>query len=230
MTSPLVIHPNIKAGMCPHGLPQSSCPICSKQNMAAMGSVSVQKHSHKNNEWSYQKCYVAGLEIKAALQRKEAAQNFYDKQFLTALSFNKNLQNIAEKLNQYINNIKSPEIQSGMKFIMNYALNPLFNTALQLSNLMQKISKLPQTAFNMLFQAGEKFANILGEIKNFVNRKFFEDIKKTAKKFFSFCLSVIDDENYKNDETLHVFKSRELRKYIVKILKNKRDNEHRNNK
>ena len=230
MTSPIASQPNIRAGMCPHGVPQSSCPICNKQNITSMGGGSVSKNSHSSNEWSYQKCYVAGLEIRAAMQRKEAAQNFYEKQFQTALALNRNLQNISDKFNSFIQNLKSPFVQTSMQFLMNSVVNPLFSTLTQLSNFIDKFSKFQQNTLNMILQAGEKVANIIGEIKNFVDRKILEDIKKTAKKFMSFCLSVIEDENYQNDETLAVFKSRELKKYIVRILKKRNDDEHGSNK
>ncbi|MBR1943171.1 hypothetical protein IJ843_05500 [bacterium] len=229
MTSPITSQPNIRIGMCPHGLPQSSCPICSKQTGGGMMSSSSVKNSRPSNEWSYQKCYVAGLEIRAAMQRKEAAQNFYEKQFQTALSINRNLQNITDKLNSFIQNIKSPNVQASMQFLMNSVVNPLFNTLSQISSFIDKVSKMPQNALNMILQAGEKVTTIIGEIKNFVDRKIIDDLKKKAKKFMSFCLSVIEDENYQNDETLAVFKSRELKKYIVKILKKPKDDEHGNN-
>lgn len=231
MTSPISsIQPNIRAGMCPHGVPQSSCPICNKQNSAGIGHGSTVKHNHHDGEWSYQKCYVAGLEIKAAMMRKEAAQTFFEKQFQTALDVNAKMQNMADKLNQFIQNVKSPVLQSTMQFLMNAAINPLFNTISQISNFFDKMAKLPQNIINMLHQAGEKVAGIIGEIKNFIDRKIVDDLKQKAKKFMSFCLSVIEDENYKNDETLAVFKSRELKKYIVRILKKQSEDEHRANK
>ena len=72
---------------------------------------------------------------------------------------------------------------------------------------------------NLISQAAEKLVNILGEIKNFINSKIKENIKKITKNIFSFFISNTEDENYKNDETLAVFKSRELKKFIVKIFK-----------
>ena len=169
MTLPISLQPNIKAGMCPHGLPQSSCPICSKQAGGGMGMSrnSVAKHKHAG-EWSYQKCYVAGLQIKAAMQHRADAQNFLEKQLLFAQQVNKNLQSITDKLNQFIQNIKSPNIQTSMQFLMNNVVNPLFNTLTQISKFIDKLANFQQKAINMLLQAGEKLANILGEIKNFV--------------------------------------------------------------
>ena len=225
MTSQLSLQSNIKAGMCPHGFPHSSCPVCSKQNGAAMGSSSMHKSNRPSGEWSYQKCHIVGLEIKAAMQRKEAAQTFFEKQFQTALSVSRNLQSIQDKLNNFIQNIKTPILQNSMQFLMNIAINPLFNAAAKLSKFIGKIAEFQQKSLNMIFQAGEKLVSILGEVKNFIERKIIGDLKKRAKKFMSFCLSVIEDENYKNDDTLAVFKSRELKKYIVKILKKRKKNE-----
>ena len=70
MVSPISLQPNIRGGICPHGVPQSSCHICNKVNSGGMGHGSSVKHNNKPEEWSYQKCYVAGLEIKAAKMRR----------------------------------------------------------------------------------------------------------------------------------------------------------------
>ena len=74
MSSPLIsTQPNIKAGMCPHGVPQSSCPICNQQGggMSRVNNKAATKPAHAG-EWSYQKCYAVGLQIKAANQRRES--------------------------------------------------------------------------------------------------------------------------------------------------------------
>ena len=71
---------------------------------------------------------------------------------------------------------------------------------------------------NFINQAAEKLSALLGDFKNFIKSKV-EDIKKNWKKLFFFFNSDIEDENYKNDEALAVFKSRELKKYLLKILK-----------
>ncbi len=229
MSLTVSIQPNIRAGMCPHGVPQSSCPICSKQKMG-MGHGSSVKHNHNKGEWSYQKCYVAGLEIRAAMQRKEAAQNFYEKQFQNALDINAKMQNISDRLNQFIQNIKSPFLQSSMQFLMNIVVNPSFFITSQIAGFFDKMAKLPHNMMNLLHRVQERIVGIMGEVKNFIETINFENFKQKAKKFMLFCLSVIEDENYKNDETLAVFKSRELKKYIVRIIKKRNKDEHGSNK
>lgn len=226
MASPISIQANIKAGMCPHGVPQYSCPICNKQ-AGAMGHSGFSRNFKKSNEWSYQKCYVVGMEIKATIQRKENAKNFYEKQFQNSLSLNKNIYNISEKLNQIIQNINSQNIKTSIQFLMNTVISPLLNVS---AKFIDNIVNFQQKAFNMIYQVGEKIVSIVGEIKNFVERKIIDNIKQKAKKIMLFCLSVIEDENYQNDETLTVFKSRELRKYIVKILKKRENNEYNSDK
>ena len=224
MTTPISLQTTIKAGTCPHGLPQGACPICSKQQAAAMGSGTVMKHSKPSGEWSYQKCYIVGRQIQAAMQRREDAQTFLQKQTQFFQQLNKNIQNVYDKLNAFVQNIKSPIIQNTLQTVMNNILNPAFNS---INKLINKISEFNQKAYNIIHQAAEQLANVLGEVKNFIQRKIVEDFKKKAKKFMLFCLSVIDDENYQNDETLAVFKSIELKKFVTKILKKRDKNEHR---
>ena len=65
----------------------------------------------------------------------------------------------------------------------------------------------------------EKITALKGELKNILFKNFTDRIKQKAKKIFLFFINIIKDENYKNDDTLSVFKSRELRKLLDKILK-----------
>ena len=76
-------------------------------------------------------------------------------------------------------------------------------------------------------QDGEKLDAILSEIKNIVDKKVMDKIKKKVKSIFDFFISDFDGENYSNDDVLSVFKARELRKHLKKILKveKKRDDD-----
>ncbi len=88
----------------------------------------------------------------------------------------------------------------------------------QIPKIIEKFAQFQQRIADFIQQAGEKLAAILGDIKNFIDRKIIENVKKRAKKFFLFFMSNIEDENYRNDDTLAVFKAREMKKFIVKIF------------
>jgi len=225
MSSPIAAQSNSRAGLCPHGLPPAACPICS--GGGGMGgarmknSPPVSKPVH-SGEWSFMKCYAAGLAIRAQEARVENAKTAFERQIEFAQQLGKNIQNIADKIHNAIQNIQniSPQfIQNTLQVITNFVINPILNLIAQIPKLIEKMADLQQKLGNMLLQAGEKLTAILGDIKNFINKKVFENIKKQAKKFFLFFVSNVEDENYKNDDSLAVFKAKELRKYIVQLLK-----------
>ena len=89
-----------------------------------------------------------------------------------------------------------------------------------LPKMIEKLAQFQQNISNFLQQAGEKLVSILGDIKNFINAKLIKNLKKITKKFLLFFFSELEDENYKNEETLSVFKSREVKKYLVSFIKN----------
>lgn len=227
MSAPLAMQPNIRTGMCPHGMPMGACPVC---NGGGGGRInSSPSKPQKTGEWSYQKCYLAGLQIKAEAQRNEDARAFAEKQLLSALEMHKNILNIINKMNQFVQNIKNPALRAAVNFIAAISARPFLNILSQLTKAFAAFSNLQQKVLNILMQASEKLAAVLGEIKNFVQKKIFEDLKKKAKKFILIVFSGIEDENFKDDETLAVFKSKELKKHLLKILKKQKDDNSRDN-
>ena len=92
---------------------------------------------------------------------------------------------------------------------------------------------LQQRLGTMLQQAGEKLTAILGEIKNFIEKKIVDDIKKQIRKLLFFFMPNLEDENYKGDDGLEVFKVREMKKYLVNLvtkIKKRNKNEDRSDK
>ena len=222
MSSPIAAQSNSRAGLCPHGLPPAACPICSGKGAGArMKDSQPVTRPMKPKQWSFMKCYAAGLAIRARETRVENAKTAFEKQIEFAHQLGKNIQNIADKIRNTIQNIQnsSPQlIQSALQTVTNVIINPVLNLISQIPKLIEKMAEYGQELSIMLLQAGEKLTAVLGDIKNFINRKFVEKIKKRAKKIFMFFVSNMEDENYKNDDALAVFKARELRKYIVKLI------------
>ncbi len=230
MSAPINTQGTNRAGMCPHGLPPAACPICSGGSMGGGGRMKNSVSTKPAGEWSFMKCYAAGMAIKAREARAENAKNVFEKQIEFAKQLGQNIRNLAEKIQNAIQNIQNiaPKfIQNTLQVINNVFITPILNIINQIPKLIEKFVQFQQRAGEFLQQAGEKLAAILGDIKNFIDRKIIENLKKKAKKFMLFFMSNIEDENYKNDETLAVFKSRELKKYIVKIFskdKKRKDN------
>ncbi len=232
MSSPITApQVNNRAGLCPHGLPPAACPICSGGGMggAKMKDSAPVTKPMRSGEWSFMKCYAAGIAMRAQEARIENAKTTFEQQIEFAKQLGKNIQNISDKIQQVMQNIQNSApkmIQNVVQVINNVILTPMLNLIAQIPKLIERFADLQQKLGNMLLQAGEKLTALLGDLKNFIDKKIIENIKKRAKKFFLFFVSNIEDENYKNDDALAVFKSRELRKYIVKILKtNKKRND-----
>ncbi len=211
-----------RAGLCPHGLPPAACPICSGQMSGGVGKKNNTIKPKSSGEWSYMKCYAEGLRLKSLANRAENAKTVFKNQGEYLKELTKNINNLAERIKSVIANIQNslpPILNIPLQIITNIIIFPTLNILTQIPKLTEKFFQTMQFLQNLISQAAEKLVNILGEIKNFINSKIKENIKKITKNIFSFFISNTEDENYKNDETLAVFKSRELKKFIVKIFK-----------
>lgn len=222
-----------KAGMCPHGLPPAMCPVCG-QKMAGGGGGKARETQMtkpmKSGEWSYLKCYSAWMHMQSEKAHTENVQQRFERQIETAKQVQQTINNITDKIKTNIQNIQDslpPVFKPVIRAVANFIINPILNLLSQIPKVMMKLAEF-QKNINLLIQnAGEKLVAILGDIKNFINKKLTENIKKTIKKFIMFFIPDERDENYKNDDELAVFKSRELKKYLVKIFKlNKKRDRH----
>lgn len=212
-----------RTGLCPHGLVPSACPICSGGGMggAAKTRDSVMEKSIRSNEWSWIKCYAAGLALKAKDARIENSKTVFERQIEFAKLLNKTIQEIADKIKNAIQNIENnipKSIFTFLNFIANNIIFPLLNLAVQIPKLIEKFALFQQLLGNFLLNVSEKLAALFGDLKNFIDKKLTENIKRQAKKIFLFFMSNMEEENYKNDETLSIFKSREIKKYLINVV------------
>ncbi len=228
---------NTRAGLCPHGLPPSACPICSGGGGmgGARAKETVVTKPTNSGEWSYMKCYAAGLAMRAQEARVENAKTAFERQIEFAQKLSQNIQNIADKIKAAVENIKNTMpnlIANTVQFLTKVFVMPVLSLIAQIPKIIEKFANFQQNLANMLQQAGEKLTAFLGDIKNFIEKKLFENTKKTIKKFFSFFVKNTEDENYKDDEALAVFKSREIKKFVVNFftrIKKRNDDEDRPN-
>ena len=69
MSSPVAARMNrIKPGMCPHGMPAGSCPIC---NGSRGGGVNKRIDVRKPGEMSWSECFAMGLRMRADKLHKQ---------------------------------------------------------------------------------------------------------------------------------------------------------------
>lgn len=224
MPTPVITTPNSRAGLCPHGLPQAACPICSGGGMSggARAKMSVTKPTHSHsNEWSFMKCYAVGLAMQAKEARIENAKNAFERQIEFGKQLSKDIQNTASRIQNAILNFQSklPEsLQKPITLFLNFVFKPTVNLLQQIPKLIEKFALFSKDVHSKLLQAGEKLTAIIGDIKNFINRKITDKIKKKAKNIFMFFIANTEGENYGDDETLAIFKSREIKKYFFKFV------------
>ncbi len=220
MPSPALINQNIRAGMCPHGLPQAACPICSGGGIAGGSIKKFNKpsfKSHSSDNWSFMKCYMAGIAIRSRQNHILNMKDNLRRQLEFADNLRKGINNIHSKLQNVLADLKN-SIPPSLHKPMDLALKFIFNTLNKLPDLIKNFAELQKDIYSKLLSAYEKLTAILGDFKNFIQRKFTENLKQKLKKLYLFFIVNSGEENYNDDETLAVFKSREMKKYIVKIL------------
>ena len=226
MVSNVSINQNTRLDQCPHGMSPGACPICNPTKMGGGGKRKdeaikkqvekpVQKPVQNPNEWSYARCLAAWRRMQAQKADTEAQKLELQKLISPQEKAAKFIEAVSDKIQNAVQNIKNPYIQQVVQTLANITTTILR----QIPKVVGFISEAGQKLAQMLQGAGEKLAAILGDIKNFVLRKFSEDIKKKAKKFIFSFFTIRESENDHDDETIEIVKSREIKKYIVKIFR-----------
>ncbi len=203
---------------CPHGLPMGACPICN----GGSGSKKIKRDS---GEWSYAKCAAVGAAMRAAKARVEARKELLETQFNNALKIQKAIMNFVDKAQNMLQVIHSKlpaELQTIFDKLVNGIINPVLNLISKMPQTLEKISDFINDIKNKILSTAEKLNAILGEIKNFIEKNITDKFKKLTKKIIRFFILEEKEENYQNDEEIEIFKSRELRKLHMAILKLRR--------
>ena len=221
MTTSITQGKGIKSGLCPHGLPLGACPICSGK-MGGGGKIRNTTVIKKSNEWSYMKCYAVWMSMKSQKASVENQKQALKRQNEFAEKLAKEINNLRERilnLAEKIKNIELKIIKIPLQILYSIILKPFSIVLSTINLLIEKIIQAKENIQALIRDLAEKITALKGELKNILFKNFTDRIKQKAKKIFLFFINIIKDENYKNDDTLSVFKSRELRKLLVKILK-----------
>ena len=213
------------AGQCPHGMPQGACPICSG---GGGGGGAKMKNSPAtkppSNEWTYAKCVAEGRRIQARKDNLEASKARFKEDLTFGQKFAKQIQTVADKIQATIQNIQNPTLRAMAQIAQNAIIRPVLTVLNQIPKIVNFIADTAQNLNRMLQSAGEKVIALFGDLKNFLDRKI-ETLKKSAKKILLIFSFNMDNENYNNDETLAIFKAREIKKFIVKIFRKAQKND-----
>ena len=204
-----------KAGVCPHGLPHGSCPICS-----GGGVISMDRNTRRNaGELTWNECYAIGQMMKAAQARNDLAVL----QQQNAQLQNAQIQNAALRFAQAFSSIVNfvtnfPPIKivfTGVKSLIGYTVN--FMKVTTHSFVYSNFFNLK----NVLVDISDKLAAIFGEdclakIKNL--QSFIARAVMKTSLLFAFV-----NQSKEEEETSEVVKNEEKKISFWQKVKRKLD-------
>lgn len=218
-------------GKCPHGLPVGTCPICN--GMSGGGGVRKDKDKPRvAGEMSYNECMAAWIKIQAAKEAKIQAQiermenlqtRYMENRLIHGLDkINKTLDKITQNLEQMPKIIAIPA-----KIFINVIVKPILNLIAKIPQIINNIQTLITNIKNFISSVSEKLASVFGEVKNFIDAKIAQPLKKAIKTVLSFFSQGEEEEN----EEVEKLKSREIKKVLKNLfrIKNKDEKEQEEN-
>ena len=208
------------AGLCPHGLPPSACPICS--NMGG-GSMRVGERPQKAGEMSYHQCAMIGAMMKARAIRLENHEKNLQQRAEAILQFQMNLDKMIQKMGEFVNKISNNFFLAPVGYTINNIVVPILRMIRNIPNIISNIQdKLSQTKQKFI-DIQDKLTAIFGEAKAFVQKKISEVVSVIKSKFEGlfkiFKRNNTQDEETKIDEDKKLFN---LKTVINKILNRKK--------
>lgn len=218
--------PNVNksaSGLCPHGLPPSACPICSK--MAGGGGLRPGERPQKPGEMSYHECVMIGNMMRARELAEKRHLQQLEKQVEALKIFENTMSKISANLQNFIQQMKSNVLTKPIAFVAQNILLPA-------TIFVQNIPKLIKNFQNLKFEIQDKLNAIFGEIKNFVQRKISDIMSALKSKldglFKIFKKSNADDDDTKIDEDKKIFNLKNILHKIIRKKKEKNDDNSQN--
>ena len=217
----------INAGTCPHGMPPSACPICS--NMGGGGSSRVGERPQKAGEMSYHQCAMIGAMMRARELRIKNHEQNLQLHAEAILKFQQNMENLANKMIQFANNISNNFLFKPVAYTINKVIVPILNTIKNIPNIINNIRETFSQIKQKFIDIQDKLNAIFGEAKNFIEKKVSELVSNLKTKFKS-IFKIFKKENAKDDDTKidEDKKIFNLKTILHKILKRKEENDSQN--
>lgn len=209
----------VNSGLCPHGLPPSACPICSK--MAGGGSTRVGERPQKVGEMSYHQCAMIGNLMRAReLAEKRHAQQL--EQHTDAMKIFENIMSkLSEKLQIFVQQMNSSLITKPIAFVAKNFVLPVVSFIKNIPQIMQKFQ-------NVKIDIQDKLNAIFGEAKNFIQKKISDIMAAVKSKldglFKIFKKHDTDDDDTKIDDDKKIFN---LKTILHKIIRKKKHKDER---
>ena len=161
--------------------------------------------------------------IQAQIDRAELAQ---------AISLqNRLIEAVGKVQNLFDNAMKNIEqlpkaLAIPAKIIMNFVVKPILNLISKIPMLINSIQNALANVARFISSVGEKLASVLGEIKNFIDAKISQPLKKFASKIISIFTQGEENENEEVDK----LKSRELKQVLKGLFRLKKRKEEEQDK
>ncbi len=208
----------VNAGLCPHGLPPSACPICSK--MGGGGGLRAGERPQKAGEMSYHQCAMIGNMMRA----RELAEKRHAQQLEQHADMLKNFEAAMTRLSSNLQNFIQ---QMGINIVTKPIAFIAQNLALPIVNFVQNIPKFIQQFQNLKIDIQDKLNAVFGEIKNFVQKKI-SDIVSSLKTKFEGLFKIFkkhnaEDDDTKIDDDKRIFNLKTMLHKIIRKKKEKDD-------
>ncbi len=202
---------NTRIGTCPHGMPMGACPICN--GSGGGGASKTTERQKAPGEMSWSQCFAAGQLMKQAEARTEARMNSPLNNVQLAQQLKQNIANYINNTQQIISALKNSmpaPVAKVIEVLNQIVLTPLLNILSKIPKLIQNIQNFTENIRNTLQQVSEKLTAFFGEVKNFVNKKVSDFVKKATKKLFGFfnVLGMDEEEEIETKDFLEVFSSK----------------------
>ena len=214
----------VNAGLCPHGLPPSACPICSKM-AGGSGGMRVGERPQKTGEMSYHQCAMIGNMMRA----RELAEKRHAQQLEQHADSLKQFEAIMSKLSAGLQNFIQ---QMGVNILTKPIAFISQTVAMPVLNFVQNIPKFIQQFQNLKFEVQDKLNAIFGEIKNFIQKKISDIVSGIKIKFEGlfkiFKKHNAEDDDTKIDDDKKVFNLKNILSKIIRKKKEKDDNNSQN--
>lgn len=210
------------AGLCPHGLPPSACPICSK--MAGGGGMRAGERPQKAGEMSYHQCAMLGNLMRA----RELADKRHAQQLENHAEA---LKNFESTIARTVVNLQNFIEQMGKNIITKPIAFVAQNFVLPVLSFVQNIPKIMQNLQNLKFEIQDKLNAVFGEMKNFIQKKMSDLVSAIKSKFEGlfkiFKKHNAEDDDTKIDDDKKIFN---LKNILRKIIRKKKDDNDSKNK
>lgn len=201
-----------KAGLCPHGLPPSACPICSNMGGGGSRKSELSFKSAPPQMMSWNQCEAIGFFLKGQRKGVERRHEAFKELALTLATHASNMAKIAARLEQITQTL-------GQNFIG-------LVIALPIKTIILPTVRILQTSFQKASEVSDKIATMIGEMKKGLEKalenikKFAEEIKNKVFKLFAIFGTSKSDENEKKiEEEKRIF---DIKK-VFKLIQRKQD-------